>query len=145
MAHAIGCSGDLCVTRIVKDGCALQIVTIPFQESTCVAGKVRCAPARVLIVVSVVLEVLHQAGSTEQISVGGSSAPGRILSDQIPTIIHVVSDCGSADFTADLPVQTVVLEGVGCPAFGGGEEPVLRIVSISRTVYAGSHVAFEVV
>src|SRR6266487_919641 len=61
MPDAICGSGLLRVKKVVKDGCALQVVAVPFQQMPGAIGQMRARSAPVLIIIIATDKILHQS------------------------------------------------------------------------------------
>src|SRR6266487_12702 len=61
MPDAISGSGLLRVKKVVKDGCALQVVAVPFQQVPGAIGQMRGRSAPVLIIIIATDKILHQS------------------------------------------------------------------------------------
>src|SRR5712691_1877199 len=107
----------------------------------------RCRSAGVLIIVERAgcSHEFDQTGCSMQIGIQRSCRCRLIFSDQIPAVVNIVERGRSTDSSADLAIYPVICENLGRAPLRRGEQPVLGIVGVCRSIEPSGHITLGVV
>ncbi len=148
MADVIIGPWDLAIGGIIKERRPLQVEPIPLEQlSGGPIGDVRCAPAPVVIAIldGPSRGVPFGQHSVGAVRVGVKPVTATVaIEDQAPAVPHAVGRC-AVDRAGHHPVKRIVFEGLGPAVLGHADQPVLRIVAVTRSIKTGRHVPVIVV